>query len=302
MKKSINFKNPVNDLCDIYGNLLVKSQEYITQALIEQVIRNSKCSNKKISLSKTSIIPDFKTAINSDSYKTIFSDKNNLKTILSIMKSVQLNTSIIKELQAIKQTQPHTYKHILVVASLATKISLDLQNEGYDPVKTASVALAHDMGKSRIPLEILEKNTPLTRAEFKIIQTHPIIEYLLLSAYLKDANAFIAQTTFAHHERLDGTGYPMGIRELNQYAQTIIPCDIFDALISFRPYRNEPFTVRAALDLLLEESKRGKINKHFVLCLISYCRKTKPHFKQVKPSDEQRDAPPSINHYGVRAD
>ena len=123
---------------------------------------------------------------------------------------------------------------------------------------------------------------------------------MLVSCYLNTTKSFLARSALCHHERLDGSGYPLGIAKINNYVQTIIPCDIFDALISHRPYRSAPFTIRAALDLLLEESNKGRISKKFVKCMISYSRKDKPHYNDVKPSQIKRDAPPKINYYGVR--
>ena len=187
-----------------------------------------------------------------------------------------------------------------MVAALSIKICLDLNNDKFDPHRIAKIGLVHDIGKSRLPVEIIEKDKPLTHEEFKIIQTHPWIDHLLVSHYLNNTQSFLAKAALCHHERLDGSGYPLGTAQINNYVQTIIPCDIFDALISPRPYRSEPFTIRAALDLLLNESKKGKINNKFVKCLISYSRKDKPHYKDVKPSQTNRDAPPRINYYGIR--
>ncbi len=285
---------------DIEGNLLVKTSQEISEKIIEEVIEQNKINSSQVFLSQTKIIEDFIKKIDSGIYKVIFADKENTEKVIDILTNTSFAELMIRELENLKINQPDIYNHILVVAALSIKICLDLTNEEFDPYRIAKIGLVHDIGKSRLPAEILEKDKPLTHEEFKIIQTHPWIDHLLVSHYLNTTKSFVAKAALCHHEKLDGSGYPLGIEQINNYVQTIIPCDIFDALISRRPYRSEPFTVRAALDLLLEESKKGKINNKYVKCLISYSRKDKPHYNDVNPSQINRDGKPKINYYGIR--
>ena len=287
-------------LYDINGTLLVKTDQAISEKVIEEVIKQNKIESSQILLAQTNIINDIIEKINSGIYKTMFSDNKTSDKVIDILAQTSFAKLMIRELENLKLNLPGTYNHILVVAALSIKICLDLNTEEFDPHRIAKIGLVHDIGKSRLPAAIIEKDKPLTHEEFKIIQTHPWIDHLLISHYLNTTKSFVAKAALCHHERLDGSGYPLGIAKINNYVQTIIPCDIFDALISQRPYRSEPFTARAALDLLLEESKKGKINSKFVKCLISYSRKDKPHYKSVNPSQTNRDAPPKINYYGVR--
>jgi len=287
-------------LRNIKGEILLRTNQPITRETIKQIVKDRKFDTQTIIVADSSLADDIIMAINRGIYKTIFSHKNDLIQLSKVLEQTTLNKAILKELNGIKEVLPNTYNHILVVAALSIKTCIEMNNDSFDPLKIASIGLVHDLGKSRLPVSILEKASPLTDAEFAIIQEHPMIEYLLISHYLNNPKSFIALAGFSHHERLDGSGYPRGIKELNNYTQTIIPCDIFDALTSHRPYRNEPFTVRGAIDLLLAESRKGRVNKKFVKCLISYVRKDKPHYKKVKISEENRDAPPSINHYGKR--
>ena len=287
-------------LYDINGNLLVKTGQEISEHIIEQVIGKNKIKSSHVLLSQTNIIDDINKQINSGVYKVMFEDRENTKKVLRILTQTSFTELIVRELENLKIDMPDTYNHILIVAALSIKICVDLDNEHFDPEQIATIGLVHDIGKSRLPAAVLEKESPLTHDEFRIIQTHPWIDHLLVSHYLNTTKSFVAQAALCHHERLDGSGYPLGIAKINNYVQIIIPCDIFDALISCRPYRSAPFTVRAALDLLLEESRRGKINNQFVNCMISYSRKDKPHYQDVQPSQTNRDAPPKINYYGIR--
>lgn len=106
-------------------------------------------------------------------------------------------------------------------------------------------------------------------------------------------------SAFEHHERLDGSGYPRKIKRIDRYAQLIAVVDILDALISSRPYRKAPFTLRAALDLLiLDEARQRKLNKKIVYLLVSYARKDRPPLSELKVSTKRRDKEPAQNVYG----
>lgn len=303
-KKTVRRKMPhlysIYDLYDIYGQILVKANQKITRTLGKpSIIIDPKNFQNEIPLSETSIAKDLKEIVSSGIYAVIFSDRADLDHVIEIAEKTKFVPEIIEELKRIKQNLPITYHHILAVSALSIKISLDLN---YNPFEIAKIGFAHDLGKSRLPKEILEKDGPLSHYEFSIIQTHPLAEYILLSHYLKNPKSFIAYASFSHHERCDGSGYPRGIRRLNKYIQSLIPCDIFDALVSPRPYRSSPYTARAALDLLLDEARIGKIDRKYVLCLISYMRKCKPNLGNVVISDEKRDPPPLINYYGIRVE
>jgi HD-GYP domain-containing protein (c-di-GMP phosphodiesterase class II) len=285
---------------DMHGNILCKTNLKLTQQIIKDLVKEKSFDGKIKPVSSTPIAKDLEKLINQGVYKQIFSNKKETKKIVSIINKTKLAGALIKEILIIKKHLPETYQHILTVCALSVKICIDLKSDLFDPFKIAEMGLVHDIGKSRLPAEVLEKVTPLTEEEFRIIQEHPLIEYLLISHYTSDPKSYTALASFSHHERLDGSGYPRGLKKLDKYIQTIIPCDIFDALISQRPYRNEPFTVRAALDLLLAEAKKGRISEKFVKCLISYVRKDKPHYKKVKIAKPDRDPPPKINFYGIR--
>ncbi len=101
-------------------------------------------------------------------------------------------------------------------------------------------ALLHDIGKSQIPHEILNKPSNLTEDEFTIMKDHTILGYLMV----KDngsISAFVKTIILMHHEKLDGSGYPNGIegKDLNPLVQICSVCDIFDAMITDRVYRNK---------------------------------------------------------------
>ena len=111
-------------------------------------------------------------------------------------------------------------------------------------------ALLHDVGKMAVPLEILNKPGKLTKEEFEVIKTHPKVGYDMLKD-LPNISLLTAHCALQHHERINGSGYPYGLKgdEIHEYAQIIGIADVFDAVTSHRSYR-KPMLPHEALELL----------------------------------------------------
>ena len=127
--------------------------------------------------------------------------------------------------------------------------------------------ILHDIGKVAIPLEILGKPGPLTDEEREIIKGHSVIGYnicLPLKRTLGQALVAIR----SHHEKLDGSGYPDGMKgdEISMVAKIMAVADIYDALITDRPYR-KALNKDLALKILNDESKMGRLDKNVVAAL-----------------------------------
>ena len=288
----------IYDLHAIDKTLLIKA----TQKINKNVLNKLAQTNNKfdyIKIEDTFILKDIKKALKDKNYSIIFAPEFINKKIVKIMQNLLMPLPIISELKIIKKTMPYTYRHILVTALLATKISLDKQLKNkYDPIKIARLGLVHDIGKSRIPPEILHKSTPLTINEHEILKTHALIGYVLLHYYCGKNHGLFDCASFEHHERLDGSGYPRHAKKINKYSQVIAVVDVFDALIAVRPYRKTAFSLRAALDLLVENATQKKLNKQIVHLLISFARQKKPNLKKLQISQIKRDKPPQKNVYG----
>ncbi len=194
---------------------------------------------------------------------------------------------------------PETYHHVLTMAALVIKMIKDMKKSGYDPRLAASLCLTHDIGKTRIPKDILQKKGRLTEDQFRIIKTHPLIGFLLMSYYRGWEGRQHYETAFEHHEKLDGSGYPRGIKRVDRYAQLIAPVDIYDALISKRPYRKISYNGRLAIDILLEDARRKRLNRETVYLLINCMREHKaPSISKINVSEKRRTVAPSGNYYG----
>lgn len=274
---------------EIDDNLIAKMEKAVDRTTIE--FRK---------LKSTFLIYDFKKVFKNPYYKIIFEPQEMNLKILNVVENTVLKERVIQELQNIKDKFNYTYKHIINVTCLILKIALFFNLEEYNFEVTTHVGLTHDLGKSRISQKILYNTEKLSSEEWRLIQTHPTISYLLLLYYPIKYKSECLGASFEHHEKLDGSGYPRGVKNLSNYTELIAPADILDALLSSRPYRKTPYSLRAALDCLQEEAEQNKINKKMVYYLIALSRKDKPQVKDMEIGKKWRDSPPEDNFYGIR--
>jgi putative two-component system response regulator len=137
----------------------------------------------------------------------------------------------------IETRDPYTAGHQRGVAEVGVAVArrLDLAEDRLEGIRLA--ALVHDLGKISIPAEILAKPTRLTEVEMSMIRTHPRSGYEILKRV--DFPWPIAQVVLQHHERINGSGYPQGLRapDILLEAKILGVADVVDAMCSHRPYR-----------------------------------------------------------------
>ncbi|MCX5849989.1 MAG: HD domain-containing protein [Deltaproteobacteria bacterium] len=290
-----------NDLYAIDKKILVRAGDIINRKELKNIAGLSKKIKYK-PIKDTWLMKDLIQTFKDKRYSNIlYPPKTNQKIIHSIHR-IKMPGKILSELAFMKKLSPYTYHHVLVIAVLAAKISFDHSIKSkFAPEMALLLSLFHDLGKSRIPLSILDKATPITIHERQILSTHPLIGYVLLHYYFGSNHKRYDYSSYQHHERLDGSGYPLGIKTLKKYSQLIGVVDTLDALISERPYRNKPFSLRAAIDFLLDEAEKGKYNKSLVNTLIIYSRREAPGAKIII-AERGRDKAPDENSYGKTAE
>jgi len=153
----------------------------------------------------------------------------------------------------IEKRDPYTAGHQERVAHLACSMArtMDL---GPEQVKGLGMAAhIHDIGKIRVPSEILSKPGQLSDIEFAIIKTHPKVGYDILRPI--EFPWPVAETVYQHHEKMDGSGYPRGLsgKEILLEARIIAVADVVEAMAFHRPYR-----AALGIDKALTEIVRGK--------------------------------------------
>lgn len=162
---------------------------------------------------------------------------------------IEESYTILKVLGEEKQYDEYTYTHSLNVAIYAMLIGKWMKLEQEDLEKVVIAGLLHDIGKIRVPYEVLNKRAKLSKEEFDIIKMHSAYGYEILKKQ-KEFPEDICRAVLLHHERLDKSGYPYGYGEeqICLFARIIAVADVYDAITTNRVYRNrmtpfEAFTI-----------------------------------------------------------
>jgi HD-GYP domain-containing protein (c-di-GMP phosphodiesterase class II) len=246
----------------------------------------------------SSIKKDIEHFISIPPYQTIFADQQQRDAVLQIMKRVQLAEPILDSLNYFEKSDYHTYRHMLIIFALSILLARTLVPDGHEQLLEAAAGPTHDLGKVLVPLQILRKKDPLTRAEREVLEYHTTAGYVLLTHYFRGLENVAPQVARDHHERLNGSGYPLGIQQANRLVEIVSACDVYDALISPRPYRSSPYDNRAALEEVTVMAEQGEISWEVLQALVAFNRKTKPQHTDFKVSTEKRGTPPTDNSYG----
>ena len=205
-----------------------------------------------------------------------FNSLDHLARIKSLLKVKKLNknlTSIENVLfslaNAIEAKDQYTEGHIHRVANIAVMIGkkLVLSSEELESLRLGGIL--HDIGKIGIPNKILNKPGALTPEEWEIIKTHPDAGTKICMP-LKNMLGPALDIIRHHHEKLDGSGYPDGLKggEISMVARIMAVADIYDALTTERPYRLA-MTKDKAISILLNEANSGALDKNIVACFVN---------------------------------
>jgi HD-GYP domain-containing protein (c-di-GMP phosphodiesterase class II) len=140
-------------------------------------------------------------------------------------------------MRMVEARDPYTAGHQRRVAQLARELAtiLELGADEIDDIWVA--AQLHDVGKVSVPSDILSKPGSLTPAEYALVQEHPVTSYRILG--MAELGGRVADMVYQHHERLNGTGYPLGLSgdDILPGARILAVSDVVEAMVSHRPYR-----------------------------------------------------------------
>ena len=168
----------------------------------------------------------------------------------TIVNDVLKKDGVGLNLDELKVSDEYTFKHSVDVAagSIILAKYLGLGADNIRDIGTAGVL--HDIGKIMIPNEILNKNGKLTDKEFAVIKNHPVYGYQMLSKNQSIAEP-IRRAVLYHHEKFCGGGYPSGLKgnEIPLYARVLSVIDVFDALVTERPY-HKAYSVADTLEIM----------------------------------------------------
>lgn len=170
-------------------------------------------------------------------------------------------TGIADWVRAVQRFDDVTHQHILLVAGLSAAFACALGLNPSDQHHLARAALLHDVGKTRIPAAILNKPGRLDPDELRVMRTHAAIGHgMLVDAGFDAATLIVVRS---HHEMLDGSGYPDGLRDgqIPDLVRLVTISDIYAALIERRPYKS---ALSEAAALAIIESMAGRLDADLV--------------------------------------
>lgn len=189
--------------------------------------------NELTQQSATQVVKELDTVVD-QLVDTLASDKKSLVNIADL-----------------KSYDDYTYHHSLSVAVLSLAIGQSLGFQSKQLKLLGRTAMLHDIGKTAIPIEIINKPARLEPEEFEKIKTHAPEGYqYLMRGHIGEKQ--LLEGVLHHHERFDGTGYPKGLSgaDIPLLARIITVADVYDALTSNRPYR-EPMQPAAAVEYIM---------------------------------------------------
>jgi len=171
----------------------------------------------------------------------------------NIQKLIKSRDAVIQAIASVVEMRdPYTAGHQRKVSDLARAIAVEmkLSPDQVDTIRVAS--LIHDLGKIAVPAEILSKPGRLDEAELQLIREHPTTGYNILKSI--DMFEKIAQIVHQHHERMDGSGYPRGLRgqEILPETRILSVAEAVEAMLSHRPYR-PALTLQKTLEEIIRQ-------------------------------------------------
>ncbi|MEA1960426.1 MAG: HD-GYP domain-containing protein [Bacillota bacterium] len=171
-------------------------------------------------------------------------------TVNTLVDDIMSSRDVLIGLAEINAFDDITFQHSVNVCVLALIIGLTLSYNEMQLQELGVGALLHDIGKTDIDHSILNKKGKLNDEEFTIMRNHPSYGFETLRHY-SDISLLSAHIAFQHHERWDGKGYPrkLSLNDIHEYARVVAVADVYDALMSDRPY-HEPFTFEQANEIL----------------------------------------------------
>lgn len=196
----------------------------------------------------------------------------------SVNMAEELMTNILKDdavaidLGMLKVSDDYTFRHSVDVSAMSIIIGRDCGFSDEELRELAIAGLLHDVGKAKIPAEILNKPGKLTESEFEYMKQHSLFGFSIL----KEKGIYsdgILSGVLQHHEKLNAKGYPMGLdgSKIHKYARTIAIADVFDALVNKRVYK-QPFPKGEAMEMVIAMTPELDIDimKHFIRSVILY--------------------------------
>lgn len=180
--------------------------------------------------------------------------KDSLNAIEDLVEHIIETDYVTEGLMDIRTYDDYTFVHCLDTCIMSTVIGVAAKMDETSIKELGVGAILHDIGKTKISSKIINKQQPLSQDEFAEIRKHPIYGSEILKKDYRISETII-DAVLQHHERVDGTGYPFGLKasSISKYAKVVCLCDTYDAVSNDRIYRKK-FSPSDAYELILAGS------------------------------------------------
>jgi HD-GYP domain-containing protein (c-di-GMP phosphodiesterase class II) len=262
-----------NTLYDDNTNILLRSNKSLSKRMIERI--------KQLNYDGLYVFEENDIAMS----PSIISEETRLKALkhlkhLNIDECLFIANNIVNEIRENNDTiiietinlssfDNYTYEHSINVCIMSVVLGIGLGLNDEELNKLSQAALLHDIGKTAIPIDILNKPGKLNDEEYEEMKNHSKYGYNLLKEN-EDIASTVRNAIFSHHENEDGTGYPRQLTgdKIHKFAKIIHVADVYDALTAKRAYK-EPINPADALEFLI--SQTGKMfDERIVKLFIEY--------------------------------
>lgn len=239
----------------------------------KQIERLHTDDRSKVELSdsvKTRVAEGIQFIYSNTESKELADTTNNIAS--NLMNAINSTDAIAVDISALKTSDEYTFKHSVDVATMSMVLAKQQGLSQKQIYEIGVAGLLHDIGKTKIPLDILNKPARLTDEEFAVMKQHPVFGYRMI----KDRDEFsneICMAVLQHHEKMNSKRYPVGFPsdKITQYARILTIADIYDALVTERPYKSA-FSQREAVEMIM--SMTGELDltamKSFLESMILY--------------------------------
>ena len=239
----------------------------------KQIERLHTDDRSKVELSdsvKTRVAEGIQFIYSNTESKELADATNNIAS--NLMNAINSTDAIAVDISALKTSDEYTFKHSVDVATMSMVLAKQQGLSQKQIYEIGVAGLLHDIGKTKVPLDILNKPARLTDEEFAVMKQHPVFGYRMI----KDRDEFsneICMAVLQHHEKMNSKGYPIGFPsdKITQYARILTIADIYDALVTERPYKSA-FSQRDAVEMIM--SMTGELDitamKSFLESMILY--------------------------------
>lgn len=253
-------------------SMINESHSYINKPY-SMILKNSN-EFKEFRKAFTDMIDPFKKQLNNmilDNSKNVNTDIL-LSEVDTILEHSRNGFHVFDMLHSMRDTDDLTYVHSVNVALICNVIGKWLKFDKKNLETVTLSGLLHDIGKLDIPTEILKKAGKLTDNEYETIKMHTLKGYNILRR--KDLNIHVQMSAMMHHERNNGTGYPMGIHgnQIDKMAKIVMIADVYDAMTSARVYRGPicPFEVLS----VFESEGMSLFEPKYIMTFMEYIKET----------------------------